>query len=60
MITKVREGSRLGGCQVLGELVGETATRWIYRPRAGGTAFVSKRLPSIHLQPCGACPDFEV
>ena len=57
MITKVRERLRLGACQVLGELVGETATRYIYRRRSL-TAFVNKRSPSIHIVPCKTCADY--
>ena len=53
----VREGSRFGPCLVLGELIGETAERYIYRNRAG-TAFVSKRSPSIHIAPCAVCADY--
>jgi hypothetical protein len=49
-MVQVREKSRFGPCYVLGELIGETATRYIYRNRAG-TAFVSKS-SSIHLAPC--------
>jgi hypothetical protein len=40
-------------------LVGETATRYFYRPRSGDTAYVSKRSPSIHLQACEACADYD-
>jgi hypothetical protein len=50
-MTHVREASRFGPCYVLGELIGETATRYIYRNRAG-TAFVSKNAPSIHRATC--------
>ena len=57
MITSVREGSRIGPCDVLGELVGETATRYVYR-RRNVTAFVKKRSPSIHILPCKACADY--
>jgi hypothetical protein len=57
MVTCVREGSRLGACNVLGELIGETAIRYIYRNRAG-TAFVSKS-PTIHLAPCKVCADYQ-
>ena len=44
-------------CDVLGELVGETATRYVYR-RRNVTAFVKKRSPSIHILPCKACADY--
>jgi hypothetical protein len=56
-MTHVREGSRFGPCDVLGELIGETATRYIYRNRAG-TAFVGKSAPAIHLEPCAVCADY--
>ena len=52
-MTHVREKSRFGPCYALGELIGETATRYLYRNRAG-TAFVSKS-SSIHLAPCTGC-----
>jgi hypothetical protein len=39
-MTHVREGTRFGPCFVLGELIGETATKYIYRNRVG-PAFVS-------------------
>jgi hypothetical protein len=56
-MTHVRENLRCGPCNVLGELIGETATRYIYRNRAG-TAFVSKSAPSIHITPCEVCADY--
>jgi hypothetical protein len=56
-MTYVRESSRIGPCFVLGELIGETAARYIYRNRAG-TAFVSKSMPSIHVAPCVVCADY--
>jgi hypothetical protein len=58
MTTSVREGSRFGPCYVLGELIGESATRYIYSNRAG-TAFVDKRSPAIHLAPCPVCADYQ-
>jgi hypothetical protein len=54
---QVREKSRFGFCYALGELIGETATRYIYRNWAG-TAFVSKS-SSIHLAPCPVCADYD-
>jgi hypothetical protein len=56
-MTHVRENLRFGPCHVLGELIGETATRYIYRNRAG-TCFVSKNSPSIHIAPCKVCADY--
>jgi hypothetical protein len=59
MITSVREGSRFGSCNLLGELVAETSTRYIYRRRhTSQTAFVDKGSPSIHIEPCQACRDY--
>jgi hypothetical protein len=55
-MTHVREKSRFGPCYALGELIGETATRYLYR--RAGTAFVSKS-SSIHLAPCQVCADYE-
>lgn len=40
-MVQVRESSRFGFCYALGELIGETPTRYIYRNRAG-IAYVSK------------------
>jgi hypothetical protein len=57
-MTYVREGTRFGPCFVLGELIGETPSRYIYRNRAG-TAFVSKTSPSIHITPCAVCVDYQ-
>jgi hypothetical protein len=56
-MVQVREKSQFGPCYALGELIGETASRYIYRNRAG-TAFVSKS-SSIHLAPCQVCADYE-
>ena len=53
----VSEKSRFGSCYARGELIGETASRYIYRNRAG-TAFVSKS-SSIHLAPCTGCADYQ-
>jgi hypothetical protein len=56
-MVQVREKTRFGPCYALGELIGETATRYFYRNRAG-TAFGSKSA-SIHLAPCQVCSDYE-
>jgi hypothetical protein len=56
-MVQVREKSRFGSCYALGELIGETTTRFIYRNRAG-TAFVDKRSPSIHITACPVCADY--
>ena len=40
-MVQVHESSRFGFCYALGELIGETPTRYIYRNRAG-IAYVSK------------------
>jgi hypothetical protein len=59
MITTVREASRLGPCNVLGELVSETAHRYRYRRhRDGPTSFADKRSPSIHVKACRTCSDY--
>ena len=47
----------LARANVLGELIRETATRYVYRNRAG-TAFVRKNSPSIHVAPCEVCADY--
>jgi hypothetical protein len=53
----IRERSRYRRfCNVLGELVGETPTLYIYGLPMGAKAFVSKRSPAIHIEPCKACP----
>jgi hypothetical protein len=59
MIRSVREGSRFGPCCVLGEFISETATRYVYRNRAG-SAFVCKDSPTIHIAPCPVCADYLV
>jgi hypothetical protein len=52
----IREASRFGACRVLGELVRETSTRYVYRLRRDASeAFVDKRRPGIHVEPCSAC-----
>jgi hypothetical protein len=59
MITSVRKASRFGSCNLLGELVAETSTRYIYRRRhTSQTAFVDKGSPSIHIEPCQTCLDY--
>jgi hypothetical protein len=59
VITSVREASRFGSCNFLGELVAETSTRYIYRRRhTSQIAFVDKGSPSVHVEPCQACPDY--
>jgi hypothetical protein len=56
-MTYVRESSRFGFCYAPGALIGETATRYIYRNRAG-TAFVSKG-SLVHLAPCAGRADYQ-
>ena len=59
MFTQVRESSRFSACHLLGELVGETDTRYFYRRRhSSQTAFVEKHSPFVHIAPCEACPDY--
>ena len=57
-MVQVREELRFGPCYALGELIGETATRYIYSNRAG-TAFVDKGSPSIRIAPCPVCADYQ-
>jgi hypothetical protein len=57
MVMKIRESSPLGPCNILGTLVRETTTRYVYQCRRDVIAFVSKRSPKIHLAPCRSCPD---
>jgi hypothetical protein len=58
MSVLVREASGFGPCAVLGPLVSETPSRYIYRRRADGpTAFAYKRSPALHIEPCKSCPD---
>ena len=52
----VRETSTFGPCNVLGPLVRETKTRFVYCPHPGQIAF-ARRSPRIHLEPCKCCPD---
>ena len=49
----VREACGFGGpCAVLGTLVSETSTRYIYRRRPDGPiAFAYKRSPALHIGP---------
>ncbi len=59
MTTMVRESHPLGRCTLLGDLIDETCTRYVYRRRFGDTlAFVDKRSPTIHVIPCKTCPDY--
>jgi len=58
-VVVVREASRLGPCDLLGELVHETATRYIYRrPHDAQVSFVDKRSRAIHVKACRACADY--
>ena len=43
MVTKVRQASRFGTCDVLGEVINETSHAYIFRRPDGETAFISKR-----------------
>ena len=59
MTTMVRESHPLGQCSLLGDLIDETCTRYVYRRRFGDTlALVDKRAPTIHVVPCKTCPDY--
>jgi len=44
-----------GPCNLLGQLVRETKTQYVYRRGYGPDAFISKRF--VHLEPCRSCPD---
>ena len=48
MVTKVRQASRFGMCDVLGEVINETLHAYIFRRPDGETAFISKRAPTLH------------
>jgi hypothetical protein len=48
MVTKVRQASRFGTCDVLGEVINETLHAYIFRRPDGETAFISKRAPTLH------------
>ena len=57
--TMVRESHFVGQCSLLGDLIDETCTRYVYRRRFGDTlALVDKRSPKIHVVPCKTCPDY--
>ena len=59
MVVFVREISAFGRCNVLGELVRETSTRYHYRRDSDfRIAFVLKRTRGIHIQPCNTCHDY--
>src|SRR3954465_2855680 len=48
MVTKVRQASRFGTCDVLGEVINEPLHAYIFRRPDGETAFISKRAPTLH------------
>ena len=58
------DGSRIPSlvqCTLLGDLIDETCTRYVYRRRFGDTlALVDKRPPTIHVVPCKTCPDYSL
>jgi hypothetical protein len=52
----VRQANPYGGpCNLLGPLVRETKTQYVYHRAYGPDAFINKRL--VHLAPCKCCPD---
>jgi hypothetical protein len=52
----VRQANHYGGpCNLLGALVRETKTQYVYHRAHGPDAFLSKRL--VHLAPCPCCRD---
>ena len=54
MVTKVRQASRFGTCDVLGDVINETLHAYIFRRPDGETAFISK----LHVGPCRMCADY--
>jgi hypothetical protein len=42
-------------CQIIGELVRETKTNYVYRSRNTGLAYISKQ--RAHIESCLCCPD---
>jgi hypothetical protein len=58
MVTKVRQASRFGTCDVLGDVINETLHAYIFRRPDGETAFISKRAPTLHVGPCRMCADY--
>ena len=55
MVTKVRQASRFGACDMLGEVINETSHAYIFRRPDGETGFISKRAPTLHVGPCRMC-----
>jgi hypothetical protein len=55
----VREASRFGHCDVLGEFVSEDAARYGYRRRPDAPVAFAQRTPLIHIAPCAACADYD-
>jgi hypothetical protein len=52
----VRQANPYGGpCNLLGSLVRETKTQYVYQRAHGLDAFINKRF--VHLAPCPCCPD---
>ena len=48
----------IGRCSLLGELIDETDTHYFYHRFGNVMASIEKRLPTIHIVPCKACPDY--
>ncbi len=58
-VVVVREASQFGPCNLVGELVNETTTRYTYRRRSDAqVSFVDKRSGAIHVKACRACADY--
>ena len=57
MVTKVRQASRFGSCDVLGEVINETSHAYIFRRPDGETGFISKSAPTLHVRACTMCAD---
>jgi hypothetical protein len=63
-MTTVREFSRCGPCIVLGKLVKETASFYVFEENYGGAPVRSKirkrtdaRYSPAHIEPCPSCRD---
>jgi hypothetical protein len=56
-VDRVGTEPSFGFCYALGELIGETASSYIYRNRAG-VAFVGKS-SLVHFAPCAGCVDYQ-
>ena len=58
MTIKIRQCSRFGTCDVLGEVINETSRAYVFRRPDGASAFISKNAPTLHVWPCTMCADY--